>query len=90
MRRLTVTVEDAVLASARKDVAAGRAASVSAWVSDAMRKKAHSFQELMTDIDALNRDSPPSDHAIDRVARSLGKTKRWVVQRLGLRRRRNG
>jgi Arc/MetJ-type ribon-helix-helix transcriptional regulator len=90
MRRVTVTVDEAVLLRAQRDVRAGRAESVSAWVADAMRRKARALDELMADIDALNRESPPSDQAIATVARSLGRSRSWVVDRLGLRRRRAG
>jgi hypothetical protein len=88
MRRLTVTVDEGVFERARKDVAAGRAESVSAWVSDAMHRKARALQELMAELEELNRAQPPSIHAIATAAKSLGKSKEWVAQRLGLGRRR--
>lgn len=90
MRRLTVTVDDALLRRARDDVAAGRAESISAWVADAMRKKARALEELLDEIDELNRETPPSPRAIETVARSLGRSSSWVVRALaeGRRRRR--
>jgi len=84
MRRLTITVDEEVFQRARKDVAAGRAESVSAWVSDAMARKARALQELMAELEELNRTRPPSSQAIATAARSLGKSKAWVTERLGL------
>ena len=87
MRRVTVTVDDSVLETVQKDVAAGRAASVSAWVSDAMQKKAQALQELLADVEALNRERPPSEEALATVARSLGRSRAWVARRIGVRRK---
>jgi antitoxin ParD1/3/4 len=51
--RVTITVPDAVLEAARRDVASGAAPSVSAWVTDAAAAKArresldHVLDELL-------------------------------------------
>ena len=86
MRRVTVTVEDALLRRAKADVAAGRAESVSAWVADAMRAKVRAREELIADLEELERVDPTSDEAIATVAQSLGRSKAWVTTTLGLRR----
>lgn len=52
--RVTVTVDEAVVRTAEADVAAGRAASVSAWVASAMAERAHreTLQDVLADIRA--------------------------------------
>ncbi len=51
-RRVTVTVPPAALEAAERDVGAGRAPSVSAWVGAAMEEKAHreTLKELLAEI----------------------------------------
>ncbi len=51
--RITVTVPKELLEVVEADVAAGRAPSVSAWVSDAMEDKARSrtVGEILADMD---------------------------------------
>jgi hypothetical protein len=88
MRRLTVTVDEALVRVARADVAAGRADSISAWVADAMRAKAQARAELVADLEELNRSEPPSDDVLDTIARSIQRPRTWVVQALGLSRAR--
>lgn len=52
--RITVSVPNEALAAAERDVAEGRAPSVSAWVAGAMEEKAakESLQELLAEIRA--------------------------------------
>ena len=90
MRRLTVTVDEALFRLAKADVAAGRAESVSAWVAEAMREKARARAELVADLEELDRKDPPPDHVINTVARSLGRSTAWVRQHSRLRSRRVG
>lgn len=51
-QRITVTVPPAAIAAAEQDVVAGRAPSVSAWVSEAMEEKAQreNLQALLGEI----------------------------------------
>ena len=84
MRRLTVTVDEALLKLARAEVHAGRASSISAWVADAMRAKAHARVELIADLEDLNRRDPPDNDVITTIARSLGRSKSWVAGALGV------
>jgi predicted transcriptional regulator len=84
MRRLTVIADEALLKIARAEVQAGRASSISAWVADAMRGKAHARAELVAELEDLNRADPPSDDAVTLIARSLGRSKSWVAGALGL------
>ena len=51
-QRITVTVPPAAIAAAELDVAAGRASSVSAWVSEAMVEKAQreTLKDLLAEI----------------------------------------
>lgn len=81
---MTVSVDDALVDLARSDVAAGRAASVSAWVAGAMRAMAAARAELIADLEALERRDPTPREAIEDIARSLGKSPAWVIDALGL------
>jgi hypothetical protein len=72
MRRITVSLEDALVEAAEADVAAGRAASVSAWVASAMRAKALARAELLADLEALERREPTPPEVVAEVARTLG------------------
>ncbi|MFF1818434.1 hypothetical protein ACFVWG_14125 [Kribbella sp. NPDC058245] len=47
--KLSVTVDRALIEAARAAVAAGRAASVSAWVNDALRRELASEQRRTPD-----------------------------------------
>ena len=51
-RRVTVTVPPDALEAAQRDVEAGHAASVSAWVGSAMEEKAHreTLKALLAEI----------------------------------------
>ncbi len=53
-RRVTVTVPPAALEAAERDVGAGLAPSVSAWVGAAMEEKAHreTLRDLLAEIRA--------------------------------------
>ena len=53
-QRVTVTVPPEALEAAERDVADGKAASVSAWVSEAMEAKARreSLKDLLAEIRA--------------------------------------
>lgn len=62
MRRITVSLDDALVARAEADVAAGRAPSVSAWVAGAIRAKAQARA-------GCSPTSPSSSVAIPRRAR---------------------
>jgi hypothetical protein len=84
MRRLTITVDDALVRLAKADVAAGRADSISAWVADAMRAKVQARAELVADLEELNRRDPPGEDVLAAVARSLGRSKEWVASAIGL------
>lgn len=71
MRRLTVTLEDSLVAIAQADVAAGRAPSVSAWVASAIRAKALARAELVGDLQALEQRDPTPPEVIASIATSL-------------------
>ncbi len=58
MKRVTISVDEAVLEAARADVTAGRAASVSAWVSDAMRHKVLARLELLSELEEMTTEQP--------------------------------
>ena len=90
MRRVTITVDDGVLRLAKADVAAGRAASVSAWVAAAMEEKARARVDLVDDLEEQERRDPTSDRTIAAVARSLGRPAAWVRKHSSGRARRAG
>lgn len=82
MKRVTVSVDEAVLDAARSDVAAGHAASVSAWVGDAMRRKLLARAELLIELDEMAAEQPYTTDTIDWVAETLGRPREWVAQHL--------
>lgn len=72
MQRITVTVEDEVVDVARAAVESGRAASLSAWVSDAMRQKALARIQLELELDELRESDPYTRDEIVWVASAIG------------------
>ncbi|MFN2496291.1 MAG: hypothetical protein ABR608_10355 [Pseudonocardiaceae bacterium] len=82
MQRLTVTVDDSLMALAKADVEAGRASSVSAWVADAMRRKALARAELIAEIEDMTADEPYDDETVNWVAGVIGRPAQWVANRL--------
>lgn len=71
MRRITVSLEDALVDLAEAEVAAGRAPSVSAWVANAIRAKAQARTELVSELEDLERREPTPAHIVESIARSL-------------------
>ncbi len=71
-QRVTVTVESTALAAAERDVAAGKAASVSAWVNSAMEEKARreSLKDVLAEIRA--EIGPPSQEETQWARSVLG------------------
>lgn len=84
MQRVTVTVEENVLALARADVEAGREASVSAWVADAMTRKARARTELSTELDQMALEHPYDRETADWVAAAIGRSPAWVTGALAI------
>lgn len=82
MQRVTVTVDDSVAALARADVEAGRANSMSAWVADAMRRKALARAELLVELEDMTAEDPYDDETVRWVADAVGRSPDWVVDRL--------
>ena len=87
MRRVTITVDDSLLRLAKADVAAGRAQSVSAWVTAAMQEKARARAEIIDDLEEQELGDPTTDRTIGVVARSLGRSAAWVRKHSGRARR---
>ncbi|MGH8909444.1 MAG: hypothetical protein ACRD0K_23840 [Egibacteraceae bacterium] len=84
MKRITVTVDDELLDVARADVAAGRAASLSAWVADAMRRKARAWAEFVAELEDMEAENPYSWDTVEWVAQALGQSPEWVADGLGV------
>ena len=82
MQRVTVTVDDSLTALARADVEAGRASSVSAWVADAMRRKALARAELIAELEDMTAEEPYDDETVGWVAGVIGRPAEWVANRL--------
>ena len=80
MRRITVSLDDSLVELAESEVAAGRAASVSAWVASAIRAKAQARAELLADFEELERREPTPPNVIASVARTLGLPKPVVAR----------
>jgi Arc/MetJ-type ribon-helix-helix transcriptional regulator len=72
MRRITISLEDALVALAEAEVASGRAPSVSAWVASAIRAKAQARAELIADLEELERRDPTGEREIAAIASTLG------------------
>lgn len=72
VQRLTITVDDDLANVARAAVDEGRAPSISAWVSDAMRQKALARLRLELEFDHLRAVAPYSDDAIAWAAEVFG------------------
>lgn len=66
--RVTVTVRPHVLAAAEEEVAAGRAASLSAWVDQAMEEKARR-EELAVLLAEMRAENGPATEEEDAWAR---------------------
>ncbi len=82
MQRITLTIDDEVAKAARHDVEAGRAPSLSAWVSDAMQRKALGRIRLELELDELRQATPYSAEDIAWAAEVLdGDTARSVGAR---------
>ena len=82
MRRITITIEDALVELAERDVAAGRATSVSAGVASAIRAKAQARAELVADLVELERRDPTPPGVIADVARKLGVPRTAIARAL--------
>lgn len=68
--RVTITVEEEVVAAAEKAVREGHATSVSAWVAQAMRERANreSLRDVLADV---RRDLGPATNEETAWARSV-------------------
>jgi len=82
MQRVTVTVDDSLMALAKADVEAGRASSVSAWVADAIRRKALARAELIAELEDMTAEQPYDDETVRWVAGVLGRPPNWVASKL--------
>jgi hypothetical protein len=68
--RVTVTVRPHVLAAAEDEVASGRAASLSAWVDQAMEEKVHR-EELADLLAEMRAENGPATEEEDGWARQV-------------------
>lgn len=82
MRRITISLEDDLAQLAQSEVRAGRASSISAWVADAIRAKARARNDLVSDLEDLERREPTPEHLVSSMARVLGLSKTAVAQAL--------
>jgi Arc/MetJ-type ribon-helix-helix transcriptional regulator len=82
MRRITISLDDDLARLAEAEVRAGRSASVSAWVADAIRAKARARAELVADLEDLEQREPTSPQVIGAMARVLGLPRTVVVKAL--------
>jgi len=82
MRRITISLEDDLAKLAEAEVRAGRAASVSAWVADAIRAKARARAELVAELEELERREPTPGEMVASMARALGLSKATISKAL--------
>jgi len=95
MRRITISLDDALVKLAESEVAAGRAPSVSAWVASAIRAKAQARDELIADLEVLEQRDPTPPAQVASIAHSLGLPRSVVSKvfrrtRVGAKLRRSG
>lgn len=67
---------------AEAEVRAGRAASLSAWVADAIRAKARARADLIADLEDLEQREPTSPEVVASMARALGISRTAVAKAL--------
>jgi hypothetical protein len=82
MRRITISIDDELARLAEAEVRAGRSASVSAWVADAIRAKARARADLVADLEDLEQRQPTSPEIVASMARALGLPRAAVVKAL--------
>jgi Arc/MetJ-type ribon-helix-helix transcriptional regulator len=80
MRRITISIDDDLARLAEAEVSAGRAASVSAWIADAIRAKARARADLVADLEELERREPTPPELVAAMARALGLPKTAIVK----------
>jgi Arc/MetJ-type ribon-helix-helix transcriptional regulator len=90
MRRITISLDDDLARLAEAEVRAGRAASVSAWVADAIRAKARARADLVADLEELEHRDPATPEFVASMARALGLPRATVATALKSRRSRPG
>jgi Arc/MetJ-type ribon-helix-helix transcriptional regulator len=82
MRRITISLDDDLARLAEAEVRAGRAASVSAWVADAIRAKARARAELVAELEELERRDPTPAETVASMARALGLSRATITKAL--------
>lgn len=87
MRRITISLDDDLAKLAESEVRAGRAASVSAWVADAIRAKARARSDLVAELEELERREPTPAESVAAMARALGLSKAAITKALKARSR---
>jgi Arc/MetJ-type ribon-helix-helix transcriptional regulator len=90
MRRITISLDDDLARLAEAEVRAGRAASVSAWVADAIRAKARARADLVADLEELEARAPTPPGIVATMARALGLSRATVLKALKIRHRAGG
>lgn len=90
MRRITISLDDDLARLAEAEVKAGRAASVSAWVADAIRAKARARADLIADLAELERRDPTPPEIVASMARALKLSRTAVAKALKNPRQRPG
>jgi Arc/MetJ-type ribon-helix-helix transcriptional regulator len=88
MRRITISLDEDLARLAEGEVRAGRAASVSAWVADAIRAKARARADLVADLEELESREPTPPAIVASMARALGLRRGTIVKAMKNRRQR--
>lgn len=84
MKRLTVTVDEGLFDAVKHEVALGRAASVSAWVVEALRQRLLARAELFAELERMAAEQAYSTETMNWVAEALGRPVDWVADKLGV------
>ncbi|MBN1609163.1 MAG: hypothetical protein JW940_21215 [Polyangiaceae bacterium] len=88
MRRITISLDDDLVRLAEREVRRGRAASVSAWVADAIRAKARARADLVADLEELESREPTPPAIVASMARALGLPRGTILKSMKNRRQR--
>ncbi len=84
MQRLSITVDDELAAFVRREVEQGRALSISAFVTGALRQRAEDRLALLDELDREAEAEPADEAVVEQLARTVGRPAEWVRDALGL------
>lgn len=82
MKRVTISLEDDMVAVLAQEVADGRAPSVSAWVAEAIRRRVQAGADLDAWLATAEAANPYTTADLEWVADVVGQSSEWVAERV--------